>query len=125
LTQRGCPLLGANYSEATRERDEAQTSHQPEIAVSIVQLDTSVYVTTPFGKARCDFLWEHNDELWWGCWQDQTGEIWWWPNPLVRLTLDISDGRYKVTAITLPPGMKAALTPHVARYEGVELVERG
>jgi hypothetical protein len=52
----------------------------------ILQLNPTMPLTTPLGRALCHFLIDNGDEhhLLWVCIQDDTGEIWVWPNPDVR-----------------------------------------
>lgn len=53
---------------------------------NIVQLNPTFPLTTPLGKALCHFMIDNGDEhhLLWVCIQDDTGEIWVWPNTQVR-----------------------------------------
>ena len=52
----------------------------------ILQLNPTIPLTTPHGRAIAHFLIDNGDEhhLLWVCIQDDTGEIWVWPNPDVR-----------------------------------------
>ena len=82
----------------------------------IKQLDPPLYLTTPFGPSICHVIWVHMDNIWWGCFQEKTGECWWWRNELVRLATNISDDRFKQSPITLSPDQEAALSTHRKRY---------
>lgn len=86
--------------------------------MKITQVDPPLSLQTTFGPAVCHFVWTSNDQLWWGCFQEETGECWWFPNHLVRLSTNFSEGRTGISGITLPPHLEAALTPHRARYGG-------
>jgi hypothetical protein len=52
----------------------------------ILQLNPTIPLTTPHGRAIAHFLIDNGDEhhLLWVCIHDDTGEIWVWPNPDVR-----------------------------------------
>ena len=52
----------------------------------ILQLNPTIPLTTPHGRAIAHFLIDNGDEhhLLWVCIQDDTGEIWVWPNPDVH-----------------------------------------
>ena len=60
--------------------------------MAITQLNPMIPMVTPHGKgyalAICDYSQEH-DALWIVA-DDTTGEIWWWPNPKVRMQTNIS-----------------------------------
>lgn len=76
-----------------------------------------MFLETPFGSAQAYFLMTESDEIWWQCFQEETGESWWWPNNLVRLTRNISAHRYKTSEIRLSDELREALAPHMKRYE--------
>ena len=61
----------------------------------ILQLNPTIPLTTPLGRALCHFLIDNGDEhhLLWVCIQDDTGEIWVWPNPDVRGRPNLTLGR--------------------------------
>lgn len=61
----------------------------------IIQLNPTLPVITPKGKATAHFLIEHGDEhhLQFVCFQDDTGECWTWQNPDVRLQGNVTMGR--------------------------------
>lgn len=83
----------------------------------ILQLNPPLYVVTPFGDAIAHFIFaESTDAVWYGCFQNATGENWWWQNPYVRLCQNFSDDRAKLSPIALPPELEAALAPHKARH---------
>ena len=62
----------------------------------ILQLNPTLPVTTPLGKALAHFLIDYGEEhhLMWVCVQE-TGEIWTWENPKVRVQPNPSFGRLK------------------------------
>lgn len=61
----------------------------------ILQLNPTLPLTTPKGKALAHFLIDNGDEhhLLWVCIQDETGEIWAWPNTDVRARDNPTMGR--------------------------------
>lgn len=61
----------------------------------ILQLDSPLPLTTPKGAALAHFLIDYGPEanLIWVCFQDDTGEVWCWPNPQVRAQKNITMGR--------------------------------
>lgn len=61
----------------------------------IIQLDPTIPMTTPQGLAKAHFLIDYGQEhhLLWVCFQDDTGECWTWPNPMVRLQENVSMGQ--------------------------------
>lgn len=80
------------------------------------QLDPPLYLETTFGPAICHLVWSTQDHLWWCCFQEETGEPWWFPNHLVRLSINISEGRTRTSPIKLTPAIERALAPHRKRY---------
>lgn len=81
------------------------------------QLDPHLYLVTPLGPAVCHLVWGHPDEIWYGCFQEETGECFWFPNHLIRLTPNASDGRVKVSEIKCNEAWEEFLTPHRKRYK--------
>jgi len=53
----------------------------------LIQLEPTIPLETPKGKAKAHFLIDYGQEhhLLWVCFQDDTGECWTWPNPQVKL----------------------------------------
>lgn len=83
----------------------------------VTQLNPPLRVTTPLGEAICHFIWTWPSMCWWCCFQEETGEPWWWQNHQVRLETNISEGRFKQSPIHESEAMKDALTVHRKRYE--------
>lgn len=83
----------------------------------IIQLDPPLYYETPLGPSVCMFVWELGLEadVQWGCFVEKTGELWWWPNNKIRLSTNISFGRYSTSEIYQSADMKGALAPHLER----------
>lgn len=52
----------------------------------IIQLNPTLPMLTPKGPALAHFLIDYGEEhhLMWVCIQENSGEIWTWPNPQVR-----------------------------------------
>jgi CspA family cold shock protein len=65
------------------------------MACTIHRVDPEIPVLTPKGKARAIFLLDYSEEdhLFWVCVQDDSGEVWTFPNPLVRVQSNPSLGR--------------------------------
>ena len=61
----------------------------------IQQLNPPIPITTPKGESLCHFLIDYGPEsdLYWVCFQNDTGEIWTWNNMEVRAQKNISLGR--------------------------------
>ncbi len=61
----------------------------------ILQLDPPIPLETPKGKALAQVLIDYGAEhhLIWVCFQNDTGEIWCWPNDKVRAQSNITMGR--------------------------------
>lgn len=53
----------------------------------ILQLNPTIWLDTPKGRGLCHFLIDYGEEhdLLWVVADDQTGEIWAWPNPQVKM----------------------------------------
>lgn len=82
----------------------------------ITQLSPPIRVRTPLGDAVAYFLWSEDRAVYWGVFQDETGEQWWFENYYIRIDPTITDSPHKVTPIEVPPDMGAALSPHHIRY---------
>lgn len=61
----------------------------------IVQLRPTIPLKTPKGKALAHFLIDYGEEhdLYWVCFQEDSGEIWTWSNPQVCACKNITLGR--------------------------------
>lgn len=59
--------------------------------MALLQLNPPIWLSTPKGEALCHFLCDYGPEtdMVWGCFHS-TGEIWWWPNQLVRAIKNIT-----------------------------------
>lgn len=82
-----------------------------------IQLNPPLPMITPLGPALAYFIWGVNRLVWYGCFQDNTGENWWFLNNHVRLCISMSDGQFKTSPIKLPRAMKRFLKPHRKRHE--------
>ena len=80
------------------------------------QLNPPLSLETTFGPATCHLVSAIGDDVFWCCFQDQTGECWWWPNHLVRLSPNVTEARVAISPIALPPALEAVIAPHRARY---------
>jgi hypothetical protein len=61
----------------------------------LLQLNPPLYLTTPKGTALAHFIVDYGPEadIIWGCFQEDTGQIWWWSNPKVRAIKNITMDR--------------------------------
>lgn len=61
----------------------------------ILQLNPSIPVITPKGKALAHFLIDSGieNDIQWVCFQDDTGECWTWSNREIRAQKNITHGR--------------------------------
>lgn len=68
------------------------------------RLEPPIPLLTPKGKAMAHFLidygFEHN--LFWVCFQDDSGECWTWTNAQIRLQANPSAGRLSIAPIGVP-----------------------
>lgn len=62
----------------------------------ITQLNPPLPLTTPKGKAWAYFVIDYGQEhdLFWICFQDETGECWTWSNRDIRIQTNTTLGRY-------------------------------
>lgn len=67
----------------------------------IIRLDPPLPLETPKGKAMAHFLIDYGFEhdLYWVCFQDETGECWTWDNSKIRATKNITLDRTNITEI--------------------------
>jgi len=82
----------------------------------VTQIPNPEEVETPLGEGFALYIWEWPSQLWWGVVQVETGEVWWWPNHLIRFCPNISEGRCATTPIKPNARVQAALKPHRKRY---------
>jgi hypothetical protein len=61
----------------------------------ILQLNPSIPVITPKGTALAILMIDYGieNDIFWVCFQDNTGECWTWPNPDIRAQKNITAGR--------------------------------
>jgi hypothetical protein len=85
--------------------------------MGINQIDSPFCCTTPLGEAVCHFVYDGGDETYWGCFQKETCELWWWRGHEMRYGIHISEGFVKQSPIKLSAEMEAALAPHRKRYK--------
>lgn len=78
------------------------------------QLNPPLPLETPLGHAQAHFIiWPTDEDYFiYGCFQDATGENWWWRNTQVRMHTNITGGRPTVS----PIGQVAGLEPHLKRH---------
>ena len=84
------------------------------------QLDSPFLVTTPLGEGVCHFVYDIGDETYWGIFQRETGELWWWRGPEIRYAIHLSEGFDKQSPIVLSPERRAALAKHKKQYNNLE-----
>jgi len=63
--------------------------------MTITRIDPPLPLLNPKGKAMAHFLIDYGLEhdLYWVCFQDDTGECWTWNNSVIRLQNNITTGR--------------------------------
>lgn len=84
---------------------------------TIRQLNPPLPMITPLGYAQAYFIWGEDRLVWYGVFQQETGEQWWWLNNYVRMVISISDEQFKISPIVLPPEMEVKLSSHRKRYK--------
>lgn len=80
--------------------------------MTITRIDPPLPLLTPKGKAMAHFLIDYGLEhdLYWVCFQDDTGECWTWKNSVIRLQNNITAGRINIPKETLGCGNTKAST---------------
>lgn len=74
----------------------------------IIQLDSPIPVVTPKGKGLAHFLIDYGMEhdLQWVCFLDLSGECWTFPNPMIRVQKNITQGRKYISPFYDPEDVK-------------------
>ena len=74
--------------------------------MTITRIDPPLPLLTPKGKALAHFLIDYGYEhdLYWVCFQDNTGECWTWNNKDIRAQENITAGRINIPKETLGCG---------------------
>lgn len=74
--------------------------------MTITRIDPPLPLLNPKGKAMAHFLIDYGLEhdLYWVCFQDDTGECWTWNNSVIRLQNNITAGRINIPKETLGCG---------------------
>jgi|DEB19_MinimDraft_3_1074340.scaffolds.fasta_scaffold38004_2 hypothetical protein len=74
--------------------------------MTITRIDPPLPLLNPKGKAMAHFLIDYGLEhdLYWVCFQDDTGECWTWNNSVIRLQNNITTGRINIPKETLGCG---------------------
>ena len=64
----------------------------------ITRIDPPLPLQTPKGKAMAHFLIDYGFEhdLYWVCFQNETGECWTWSNKDIRAQINITAGRINI-----------------------------
>ena len=64
----------------------------------VTRIDPPIPILTPKGKALAHFLIDYGFEhdLYWVCFQDETGECWTWNNKDIRAQNNITAGRINI-----------------------------
>lgn len=83
----------------------------------ITQINPPMRVITPLGPAVAYFLWTEDRAVYYGVFQDITGENWWFENFYIRIDPSITDTPHQISDIVLPKDLNAALAKHRGRYE--------
>lgn len=90
----------------------------------ITQLSPPIRIITPLGDAVAYFLWTEDRAVYWGVFQDETGEQWWFENYFIRIDPSITDTPHKISPIEIPPNMESALAKHRGRYTATKERDR-
>jgi hypothetical protein len=80
------------------------------------QINPTIPMITPLGYAHAHFIWGNDRLVWFGVFQEETGENWWWLNNFVRLMPSISDDQFTASQIKLPKDMEESLVTHRQRH---------
>lgn len=81
-----------------------------------MQLKRIIHLITPLGHAEAHFQYiAGKDGIEWGCFQNDTGEYWVWPNRLVRQDTSITEYRYLTSPISESNGLSRKLAKHRIR----------
>lgn len=69
--------------------------------MTVTRLEPPIPLNTPKGSAQAMFLIDYSTEhnLYWVCFQDETGECWTWDNSQIRACKNITMGRVLDTII--------------------------
>jgi len=79
----------------------------------ILQLNPPLEMVTPLGEAEAHFLESSGDRIYFGVFQKNTGENWWWENCNIRLGKCLTSGRCNLSSIKLTPDLEKALSEHL------------
>lgn len=84
---------------------------------SLIQLDPPLHLVTPLGKANAHFLLYIDDDHYavYGCFQEATGENWWWLSKHVRLDTSVTGGHTNLSPIAPVGGLEEHIGRHQAK----------
>lgn len=82
----------------------------------ITQLDPPIRMRTPLGDAVAYFIWTEDRAVYFGVFQDDTGEQWWFENYWIRIDTSVTDTPHKTSPIVIPSDMEEKLSSHRKRY---------
>lgn len=88
--------------------------------MSLHNWNPPIRVVTPLGDAVAYFLWTEDRAVYFGVFQDETAEQWWFENYYIRIGTSITDDPHKATSIYVPPNMEERLAKHRIRYGKTE-----
>lgn len=91
--------------------------------MGISQLNTPILVTSPLGEATCHFVQDGGDETYWGVFQKDTCELWWWRGNQIRYAIHLSEGFVSQSPIKLSQEAEKALAWHRTRYPAPVSIE--
>lgn len=77
-------------------------------------------IITPLGAAVAYWLWTEDRAVYFGVFQDETGEQWWFENFYIRIDPSITDTPHQISPIYVPPNMDKALEKHRGRYPNLK-----
>lgn len=86
------------------------------------------HLMTPFGEAEADHMWVSDSAdvaSEYECWILETGECWWFPQPLVRAVRSMSASRRgEPSEIALPDSLLHRYATHLLRHKRSPFYER-
>ena len=83
----------------------------------VLQLNPPIPVITPLGSAQAHFIWTEGieQEVIYGCFQQETGENWWFPNHQIRLCPNITQGHPTCSEIKTMKGLEKYMNDELSR----------
>jgi hypothetical protein len=94
----------------------------------VIRLSPILYVVTPLGDAEAYFLQipiDTDQYAYYGCFQIETKENWWFDNTMIRIAGSVSGRRDNYySEFYMTDAMLESLTPHILRHKKSPLYEK-